>query len=262
MVRDCATESGGCDCDPQGVGADERPLCQGPDGNYGSDQYFAKAYPGLRQLQVLKDYNENSIVASICARNVDNQNAQDFGYRPAIAAIVDRLKEKLVDRCLPRPLEPDPEGAVPCSIVEVAPAPAGGAGACACDEGAARTPVSPEVDPRVRARMEDNGICEGASCSEFCLCELQPVTGGDLQQCLNNPAEISASGWCYIDEEQGIGNPELVEKCPATEKRKLRFVGDGKPAAGTTTFIACVGAPLRSSGATTEVTEMTEMTEE
>lgn len=37
----------------------------------------------------------NSIVASICARNLVDTGAQDYGYRPAVDAIVDRLKEAL-----------------------------------------------------------------------------------------------------------------------------------------------------------------------
>jgi hypothetical protein len=62
-------------------------------------QYFAKAYPGLRQLAVLRDYGRatgNSIVASVCARNVKEETRQDYGYNPAVLAIVGRLKERLV----------------------------------------------------------------------------------------------------------------------------------------------------------------------
>src|SRR5690606_16765319 len=100
-MRDPATEA--CDCFQ---GEFDRPLCEETPGTSppGTTQYWAKAYPGGRHLEVLKEYGANSIVASICARNVTDPNAADFGYRPAIAAIVDRLKEQLGDRCLPRPL--------------------------------------------------------------------------------------------------------------------------------------------------------------
>ncbi len=68
---------------------------------------------------MLKGVGDNSIVASICARNVTDQGLPDFGYRPAIGAIVDRLKEALQDRCLPRPLDFDQATSeVPCAIIE------------------------------------------------------------------------------------------------------------------------------------------------
>jgi len=117
-----ATASG-CDCKQDELDAGSRnPLCQNSAGNYTTDQLFGKAYPGVRELQVLKDFGDNSIVASICARNL-MKDAQDYGYRPAVDAIVDRLKGKLAGSCLPRQLTPDSTGQIPCSVVEVRPKP-------------------------------------------------------------------------------------------------------------------------------------------
>ena len=95
--RDCAGAGRNDACDCGGTEFD-KPLCEQRPGldAPGTMQYWAKAYPGLRQLQVLKEYGEqssNAIVASICARNVSNDTLPDFGYRPAIASIVERLKE-------------------------------------------------------------------------------------------------------------------------------------------------------------------------
>jgi hypothetical protein len=75
----------------------DRPLCEQSPGTSppGTTQYWGKAYPGGRQLEVLEGYGANSIVASICARNVTDATAPDFGYRPALAAIVERLSEQL-----------------------------------------------------------------------------------------------------------------------------------------------------------------------
>src|SRR5205823_13167414 len=90
-----------CDCaedprDPDSiVTVAKNPLCQDQQGNYTTTQRFAKAYPGLRELEVLKGFGDNSIVASICARNLEHSEAQDYGYRPAVDAIVERLKDKL-----------------------------------------------------------------------------------------------------------------------------------------------------------------------
>ena len=69
-----------------------RAICQDENGIYGTTQFFAKAYPGVRQLQVLSRMGDNAIVASICARNVTDNSRSDFGYRPALSAILDRLR--------------------------------------------------------------------------------------------------------------------------------------------------------------------------
>jgi hypothetical protein len=270
--RDCAAlkamdDPRHCDCDGTGAGADgqqSKPLCQDPQGDYGTTQYYAKAYPGIRELQVLKEYGAattNSIVASICARNVDDPDRADYGYRPAIGAIIDRLKEQLQDRCLPRPLALDGAGNVPCSIVE-ARRKTNTTDACqACGSITARGDVNPQALPLLYQKMDQNGLCSGASCSSnYCLCEVLPArrSGGIAADappnlaaeadCQTNEVVADATdGWCYVDTtdpDNPVGSPALVAKCPATAKRKLRFVGDGRLAGGSTTFVACLGASL------------------
>jgi hypothetical protein len=98
--RDCSLldpAAVNCDCY---AGVLDRPLCEQTPGvsPAGTVQYWAKAYPGSRELEVLKGFGErstNSIVASICARNVVNAADPDFGYRPAVAAIIERLQSQL-----------------------------------------------------------------------------------------------------------------------------------------------------------------------
>jgi hypothetical protein len=84
----------GCDCFETSV---DRPLCESTPGNGspGSTQYWAKAYPGLRHLQVLQGLGEAAVVSSICARNTTNEERPDFGYRPAMTAIIERLQSQL-----------------------------------------------------------------------------------------------------------------------------------------------------------------------
>jgi hypothetical protein len=102
-ARDCSQldpNTDNCDC-YQGVF--DRPICEQNPGvsAAGTTQYWGKAYPGSRELQVLKDLGAkttNSIVASICARNVDRPEEPDFGYRPAVAAIIERLQSQLSAR--------------------------------------------------------------------------------------------------------------------------------------------------------------------
>jgi hypothetical protein len=216
----------------------------------GTTQYWSKAYPGVRHLEVLEGYGANSIVASICARNVEDDTAADFGYRPAIAAIVDRLKEQLGDRCLPRPLLVDAlDGTVACNLVETIPRPEGGT--CPpCNPMTARAVPDPIVDTVVRGQLvnQPGDPCgDDEDCSNACLCEVLqvqqvPTNPPDaLTRCREDPEATGVEGWCYVDADKGLGNPALVENCPATEQRLLRFVGGGLES-GTTTFVACQGS--------------------
>jgi hypothetical protein len=247
--RDCSdTANMACDCTTDDL-PKNRPLCNPPGGGAaGLTQYYAKAYPGLRLLQTLRDFGDNSIVASICPKVTNpatveggDQNAA-FGYNPAVAAIIDRLKEVLGGRCLPRQLVPNEEtNKVPCAVVEATRTENN------CDPALGRGPVAPEVVPAVHKQLQASGSCGGTTsiaCDSYNLCEILQLSGDPQQQCLNqtNYPETSVPGYCYIDAAQEIGNDSLLVGCPATEQRKLRFVGENTPASGSITFIACVGA--------------------
>jgi len=243
--RDPNTEA--CDCFQ---GKLDRPLCEQTPGTStpGTLQYWAKAYPGGRHLEVLKDYGANSIVASICARNVNDPNAADFGYRPAIAAIVDRLKEQLGNRCLPRSLNTAADGTVACNLVETIPQPDG---PCTCDAMFGRRAPDAVLDSVVRGQLasERNEPCgeDDPTCQQACLCEVLQVQQVErnptnaLDVCRDDEDAAGVEGWCYVDADQGLGNPDLVENCPATQRRLLRFVGRGLEP-NSTTFVACTGS--------------------
>jgi hypothetical protein len=257
--RDCSTVGGsGCDCktgsDPSY--ADNNPLCQTNTG-YSVVQNYAKAYPGLRQLEVLRDFGENSIVASICPKNATGSTDDpNYGYSPAVGAIIDRLKEVLNVKCVNRPISvttnPDTgETETQCAVVEVLPTQGG---ACGCDANANRGPVDDKLVNPVLKQLAALGQCGPSSASaipcdttNYCLCEINEAS--DKQSCENDPnGAVNGIGWCYIDAEQGIGNPALVEQC--SPKRQLRFVGADTPQSGATVFIACLGKVL-GGGATT-----------
>jgi hypothetical protein len=252
--RDCNTRDPALNqaCDCYGMNTD-RPLCEERPGMTprGNLQYWSKAYPGTRHLEVLKGYGANSIVASICARDVrdgDDDDESDYGYRPAIASIVDRLKEQLGDRCLPRPLLVDEaDGTVACRLVETIPSPSGGQ--CNCNPNFARQVPDPVLDSTVRAQLaaEKSKPCgTDENCTQACLCEVlqvQDVTSNGanaLEVCQTDPEASGVQGWCYVDDR----NPEsaaLVENCPPTQRRILRFVGQGL-APNSTTYVACQGS--------------------
>jgi hypothetical protein len=67
-------------------------LCQPPGGGAASTtQYYEGAFPGLRQLQVLRGLGDGAITASICPKVFDEASA-DYGYRPAMALLAARLE--------------------------------------------------------------------------------------------------------------------------------------------------------------------------
>jgi hypothetical protein len=243
LGEEAAANIPNCDCTDYGADSFKNPLCQGPDGSYGLTQTRAKAYPGVRELQVLKAFGTNSVVASICPKTTDRA-ALDYGYRPAMAAIIERLKEGLVEKCLQRQLEVDPvTGGVECIIVEARPPTAGDAGGC---EGSTRRAVSDAVDESVRRKLRAARQCtDDASCAALQLCTIDQlrtdVDAAGLASCQSDTIPVG-DGWCYIDPELGIGNEDLVQKCPVTSRRKVRFVGEGTPRPGTYTVFSCTGA--------------------
>jgi len=268
VKADCTRDDITCDCGEEAMIPKGRPLCK-PQGSTAStaataSQYWGKAYPPTRVLQVLKDFGENSIVGSICPKIMDSSNTTYFGYNPAVNAIVDRLAEKLTGTCLPRELSLEEEG-VPCAVVEAIQ------GQLDCSR-PGRAVVDPKVQPAVVALLEDTSLCTndptqaGSSvpCSAWGMCTiLEADPGSDAQaRCFGTEsAESQDPGYCYIDPAKGPaagGVPsatcladdpnswgsctnENVAKCPATQRRILRFVGPETPVNNSNLFVACVG---------------------
>jgi len=148
--KQCVLGSSSCDCEPKPDGSLEAansPLCQPVGGGSPTAlQNYAKAYPGTRELQVLKGLGDQGIVASICPKFTDPAAGKDpaldpnYGYNPAVAAIIDRLRGKLLGNCLPRVIQTDPAThQVLCTMIEAQPS---GCGDCSAE---GRAPASPEV---------------------------------------------------------------------------------------------------------------------
>jgi hypothetical protein len=86
----------GCDCNDSEI-AYQRPLCQDPTtGTPGTTQYFAKAYPGRRELEVARRLGDQAILASICPRTLSDTMHPSYGYVPAMRALQKQLRRILV----------------------------------------------------------------------------------------------------------------------------------------------------------------------
>jgi hypothetical protein len=252
--RDCSdTSIVSCDCsDPK----NDNPLCE-PDPSKGGNrtlQVRAKGYPGIRELQLIKAVGVQGIVGSICPAQLNDLAADDFGYRPAIGAIINRLKTALGGQCLPRQLTPNKTtGQVDCLILEAR----NSGGQCDCSTGGRQ-----EVESAHQAAVQAAQADPIAKASNWdCFCEITQLTGSTTSGCTmasQATSPLSAcqcddttsdpifngsqvDGWCYVDAGQSVGNAKIVEKCPDTEKRLVRFVGNGNPKPGATLFITCSG---------------------
>ena len=220
----------GCDCGE----APDNPLCW--DGaQYTTKQYRGKAYPSRRQLAVLKGMDEQGIVASICPTNMTDASASDFGYRPAIGTIVDRLVPRVASPCFSPTLELGSEGLVSCSLLETSRGEYSDSGERVCPpcEGA-------RIDPTARqwrALEADQVFRENAL---KCACEVEQAPPGPVHDaCVTDSSVKGINTWCYVDPEQdSTHNQELVASCPSSNRRDLRFLGD-VPAPGTLLFFMC-----------------------
>ena len=230
----------GCDCNAS-EREYNRPTCSYPLGGGDGTQTHAKAYPSVRQLQVLKGLGQNAVVASVCAKNVVAQGnpSQDpsYGYNPAMGALVRKFREAFRPSCLPRTLATQ-DGRVACQVVETR---LPGADGCSCDTSTGRTEVSSTA---LRGRIMDgltaSALCGGrigVSCTDYCQCELEQFSGAALESCQNasiDPGNLY--GFCYVDEET---NPELIADCLEDERQTIRFLGQDVPAQGSMAFLVC-----------------------
>ncbi len=227
----------GSDCPP----GNENPLCY--DGStFGTTQYRAKAYPGRRQLAVLKGVGDQGIVASICPAKINpvQSSDTDWGYRPAIESIVDRLTGSLQPSCWDVPLAADASGRVPCVVLEATKSDevdSNGDVVCPPCEGA-RTAPSPATASVVTA--ESSFLYDGLSC----LCELRQLSDPEqLRSCIQDTApDPGLEGWCYLDAGEPLASEALLAHCPADDKRLIRFLGSDVPADGSVLFLVCNGA--------------------
>jgi len=222
----------------------DKPLCSG------TTQVAAKAYPGLREIEVLHDYatsttaaaQGNSVVASICPKDLSSDASNPgYGYNPVVSALVDRIGSSLQITCEPRRFTVDATGAVGCRLVEAVPPISTNGMDCTtfCTKNQ-RTVASGSLASDTTRALQNTKTCDttgGVSCSAMCLCQLNQETGANLNTCQNDPDGPTITslppGFCYVEPAEGAGsNTNLVAQCPASKKRIWRF-GGNNPASGT-----------------------------
>ncbi len=196
----------------------------------------------------------------------DDATETAYGYRAALASgllrplLADRVEGL---RCLPRRLSTtgwmdydaasvDPTPLPSIILLEVTRAEAG----VSCRT-PGRAPPATYLADAVRRELERYGRCGATnwpSCHDFRICQLTPAEGQNLDLCLgitDDEVPSGAVGYCYVDAMQDrdddgspdctrelgrsdawreepdcIGNPALVEDCPAAQRRTLRFLSE------------------------------------
>jgi hypothetical protein len=233
--RDCmqAINGYGCSCPATPLTHDETPpVCSD---TVPTTQIAAKAYPTVRELLVAKMMGAQGIVSSICPIDVtDNATGNDpnYGYRPAVTAIVDRLKPNLAHACLPNKIGLTANGSVPCSILVTLP----GAGSCKSPNCPASLGLTVPPTPLLAsfcASQEQSYMGQKGAPGDPALasvCELTQLTASadPIDFDANGScAESVDKGWCYVE---GAG----AEGCAQT----ILFSSTAVPA-GSLTSLVC-----------------------
>jgi hypothetical protein len=267
VPRPNCTNEQSCDCPPNDAPRN-RPICSG------TTQTHAKAYPSVRQIEVLRGVgraSQNAVIASICPKIADPEQKSDpsYGYTPAISAIVESLRSSFArSSCLEQPLpvcgcvptdsddcgaavcEGLEPGQTDCAVVE-AWLPAPGAVCPPCDGNAelpGRTALSAEATSWAHAELARRGACEGSSgvnCEDVCVCGVEQLAGAELTACKESlTTPMDAFGFCYVDParsaapDQASAAKAIVARCAEPERRVVRFVG-GLPSRDSVTLIQC-----------------------
>ncbi|WP_438031677.1 hypothetical protein [Sorangium sp. So ce204] len=100
--RVCEGSAQSCDCRSIAGTPSDNPLCRPEGTNDPADpgarsttQDHAKAYPGLRELQLIRSLGERGVAGSICPAQLADTTSADYGYRPIMNAVLDRLSTAL-----------------------------------------------------------------------------------------------------------------------------------------------------------------------
>jgi hypothetical protein len=234
--RDCTNPDNAlaCDCSTKpGVLTHEEtsPVC---DDTTVTQQDYAKAYPTIRELNLAHKLGAQGIVSSICPIDTtDNAAGNDpkYGYRPAVATIINRLKSALTNECLPQKLTPDPtqNNEVPCLILATLPSKNAGQGVCTTTAGlsAPDPTVLSQFLAAQEAQYQQNGGADAGlpDPADYPICQVNQVVvpaGGSCKGGSNG------QGWCYVTGTAAGSCSQAILFAP------------GVPPSGSTISLQCI----------------------
>ncbi len=218
-AKACKSPESGCDCNGH-VGLNP-PLCAPG----GKEQIFAKAYPTPRELRVARGLGKQGIASSLCPISLDPVRKDGssnplYGYRPAVNAVVERLKNGLLTTCLPQPLARDSSGSVPCVVLHTLPE----RGARCQDTPGYSAPDAVVLESFLRTKKQVDTSYEGKT---VCRATQLPVPPG--ASCLTS----TEPGFCYVENTEAA---RPLRSC----SQALVFSRTGTPASGVMTDLLCI----------------------
>ncbi|MBS2016665.1 MAG: hypothetical protein JST00_27525 [Deltaproteobacteria bacterium] len=213
--RNCTAQDPSCDC----AGAKNPPLC----GATAGEQVKAKAYPTVREFQVVRALGEQGIIASLCPIQLTDKTKPTYGYNPAVQAIIDRLKDALTTQCLPQALSRDETKKVPCLVLAQLAEPTD-----KCDQNKGLANADPEIEKKFKeAQAAEQGTVKpgDTDVTKLPVCVLQQFVADDGQTCSGN----NSPGWCYV-------TGAAAGKCP----QAVLFSGGTAALPGAKFFLQCI----------------------
>lgn len=199
--RTCNANDSSCDCTPEST--TNQPLC-----GAGSEQIKAKAYPTIREFQVVRALGDQGIISSLCPIQLDDENAPTYGYRPAVAAIIDRLKNALTTQCLPQKLREEGEAAaqVPCLVLAQLSDPAD-----KCETYGLQPPKKEILDVFLEQQRQETGNAGdgGLNLAALPVCEIPQETVERGASC----KDVTDMRWCYVENDPA-NKKNPAGRCP------------------------------------------------
>lgn len=221
MQKDCKPGDVSCDCTADAA-VKNAPLC-----NSGTKQIRAKAYPTIREFQVVRALGDQGIAASLCPIQLDDKDAPTYGYRPAVAAIIDRLKNALTTQCLPQKLNATSEG-VPCLVLAQLSDPSD-----SCDRYGLAAPKKEILDVFLEQQRAETGNVSGGGLDlsklPVCVVPQERVERG--KSCRDESSKV----WCYVENDPAAKN-NPAGRCP----QALIFSGGTAELAGARFSLQCI----------------------
>lgn len=221
-TRTCSPTEASCDCGK----ATNPPLC----GSTAGQQIKAKAYPTLREFEVVRALGDNGIAASLCPIQLNDATAPTYGYKPAVAAIIDRLKNALTTQCLPQQLTRDTtNNEVPCLVL----AQLGDVSDSCAKYGLKEPPAEILSKFREQQKAASGNVSGegGVDLSKLPVCEVPQKTAPKGDTC----KDLTDIGWCYVENDTAA-NKTPAGKCP----QALIFTTGSGQLAGARFALQCI----------------------
>jgi hypothetical protein len=151
---------------------------------------------------------DQGIISSLCpihTHYVGGTTDPLFGYRPAVNAIVDRLRSVLNTTCLPQELTLQPDGAAPCLLLAQFPGRTGGSQYCGA------LGLQPPDAQTLKLFQQANDL--DANVPVCVMHQIPSVASDPDYQACSTGAQLPASsqgGWCYVSGAAAGSCPQLI----------------------------------------------------